>query len=65
MLCPKCGKGKMILERIEYRGKEIVYIYKCEKCGHRLEIAYRIRKPKLLPNEKWVRWAKTVSPVRW
>ena len=55
----------MILERIEYRGKEIVYIYKCEKCGHKLEIAYRLRRPKLLPDEKWVRWAKIVSPVWW
>ena len=65
MLCPRCGKGRMVLERIEHRGKELVYIYKCEKCGHRLEIAYRIRVPKLLPGEKWVRYAKATAHVGW
>jgi len=55
----------MVLERIEHRGKELVYIYKCEKCGHRLEIAYRIRVPKLLPGEKWVRYAKATAHVGW
>ncbi len=46
MICPKCNKGRMILTRIEHRDGETVYIYVCEKCGHRLEESFKKRKTK-------------------
>ena len=36
----------MILTRIEHRDGETVYIYVCEKCGHRLEESFKKRKTK-------------------
>jgi len=41
MICPRCGIGRMILHRVEHRFDEVVYIYKCEKCGYKLEVAYK------------------------
>ena len=30
--------GRMVLTRIVYRDSEVVWIYKCEKCGYKLEV---------------------------
>ena len=38
----------MVLFRIEYRGSEVVHVYRCIKCGHVLEVSYRFRKTKIL-----------------
>ena len=51
MLCPRCG-DVMVLSRIEDRGYEVVYIYKCPRCKHRLEVSY-LSKQKLRTATDW------------
>jgi len=43
MICPKCGKGRMLLHRVEHRWGEVAYIYRCEKCGYQLEVTYKTK----------------------
>ncbi len=46
MICPKCHKAEMVLTRIEHREDEVVYVYVCPRCGHRLEESFKKRKLK-------------------
>jgi len=63
MICPRCGKGRMVLKRIEHRVNEVVYIYVCEKCGHILEVSYRHGKPRIFPD--WEDIARRTTPQYW
>lgn len=36
----------MVLTRIEHREDEVVYVYVCPRCGHRLEESFKKRKLK-------------------
>ena len=63
MICPRCGKGRMILKRIEHRGGEVVYIYVCEKCGYRLEESFKQRKPSV--SHDWEDIARRTTPQYW
>ena len=58
MICPKCGKGKMLLYRVEYRANEEVYIYRCDKCGYMIEVSIHRQK---LP---WYPW-RIRNPWYW
>ena len=61
MLCPRCGKGRMYLRRIEYRLGEVVYIFECERCGYRLEVSHHVR-----TDFSWWRkwyWKKSTTPT--
>ena len=57
MICPKCGK-RMFLVRIEFRPNEVAYIYKCEHCGHRVEVSLRRTRTSL-----WGRWPPRHTPM--
>ena len=72
MICPRCNKGKMVLKRIEHRDGEVVYVYVCPKCGYRLEVSYKRRKPSVVPD--WVDivrkttsqyWTEETRKIRW
>lgn len=61
--CPKCGKGKLVLKRVEYRFKEVAYIFECEECGHVVEIVIeRFIVPRRKP---YILYSKMFSRGRW
>jgi len=63
MICPRCNKGRMILKRIEHRDGEVVYVYVCDNCGHRLEESFKRRKPSIAPD--WEDIARRTTPQHW
>ena len=65
MICPRCGKAIMLLKRIEHRGNETVYVYECPKCRYRIEVSYRVGKPRVqIYRDERVAWADQAAPAR-